>query len=319
MGRGAGSGGRGGGDRDGEYVKTTHSLHQLLKSEKAEFWSMLEYTDSDIILASEAWLYPGITEREILPDNYRFVARKDRKRDPHGGVAIIAKAEFDAVEIELSTKTEFVAESFVCKNLKQPLIFGSVYRPTDNIFKYTEDLCNALSYIGCTYKNSTIWIGGDSNLPDIDWKINSIVCHNYLIPINKSILDMIQNLGAEQMVGFPTHKDNILDIFVTNRSSLVNKCKPIPGLSDHDMDLIDANIVPTRQKPTRRLIYLWKKASLTEMEQDIAGFSRSFTSDFSETTPINTLWATFKKKCMEVLQKHVPSKYTSARYSQSWC
>ena len=37
---------------------------------------MLEYTDPDIILASETWLYPGITEREILPDNYRFVARK---------------------------------------------------------------------------------------------------------------------------------------------------------------------------------------------------------------------------------------------------
>ena len=55
------------------------------------------------------------------------------------------------------------------------------------------------------------------------------------------------------------------------------------------------------------------------MEQDIAGFSRSFISDFSEKTLINTLWATFKKKCMEVLQRHVPSKYTSTRYSQSWC
>ena len=75
---------------------------------------MLEYTDPDIILASETWLYPGITEREILPDNYRFVARKDRKSDPHGGVAIIANAEFDAVEIELTTKTEFVSSAETC-------------------------------------------------------------------------------------------------------------------------------------------------------------------------------------------------------------
>ena len=214
-----------------------------------------------------------------------------------------------------------ISVPFATLFLTQPLIVGSVYRPTDNNLEYTEDLCNAVSYIGRTYKNSTIWIGGDFNLPDIDWKTNSIVSHNYLIPINKSILDMIQDLGAEQMVDFPTRKDNILDIciFVTNRPSLVNKCNPIPGLGYHDIVLIDANIVPTRQKPTRRLIYLWKKANLTEMEQDIAGFSRSFTSDFSETTPINTLWATFKKKCMEVLQKYVPSKYTSTRYSQSWC
>ena len=121
------------------------------------------------------------------------------------------------------------------------------------------------------------------------------------------------------MVDFPTRKDSILDIFVTNRPSLVNKCTPIPGLSDHDIVLIDANIVPSRQKPARRLIYLWNKANLIEMEQDIAAFSRSFTTEHSETTPINTLWDIFKKKCMEVLQKHVPSKYTSTRYSQSWC
>ena len=81
--------------------------------------------------------------------------------------------------------------------------------------------------------------GGDFNLPDID---------NYPIPINKSILDMIQDLGAEQMVDFPTRKDNILDIFVTNRPSLVNKCSPIPGLGDHDIVLIDANIVPDRSQ-----------------------------------------------------------------------
>ena len=216
---------------------------------------MLEYTDPDIILAIQTRLYPAMTEREILPDNYRFVARKDRKSDSHGGVAIIVKAEFDAVEIELITKTEFVAASYVYKNLKkQPMIVGSVYKPTDNNFEYTEDLRKALSYVSCTYKNSTIWIGGDFNLPDIDWETNSIVSHNYLIPINKSILDFIHALGAEQMVDFPSRKDNILDIFVTNRPSLENKCNPING--DHDIVLVDANIVPSRQKRTRRLIYL---------------------------------------------------------------
>ena len=80
------------------------------------------------------------------------------------------------------------------------------------------------------------------------------------------------------MVDFPTRKDSILDIFVTNRPSLVNKCTPIPGLSDHDFVLIGANIVPSRQKSARRLIYLWNKANLIEMEQDIAAFSRSFTT-----------------------------------------
>ena len=40
------------------------------------------------------------------------------------------------------------------KNLKQPLIVGSVYRPTDNNYEYAEDLCKAVTHIGSTYKNS---------------------------------------------------------------------------------------------------------------------------------------------------------------------
>ena len=54
---------------------------------------MLEYTEPDIILASETWLQPGITEREILPPDFRFFARKDRLKDAHGGVAIIARSD----------------------------------------------------------------------------------------------------------------------------------------------------------------------------------------------------------------------------------
>ena len=69
---------------------------------------MLEYTEPDIILASETWLQPGITERETLPPD----ARKDRLKDAHGGVAIIARSDMDGVEIDVQTPTEFVAASF---------------------------------------------------------------------------------------------------------------------------------------------------------------------------------------------------------------
>jgi hypothetical protein len=48
-----------------------------MKAKREEFWSMLEYTDPDIIIASETWLKPEIKESEVLPDSYHFVARKD--------------------------------------------------------------------------------------------------------------------------------------------------------------------------------------------------------------------------------------------------
>jgi hypothetical protein len=99
---------------------------QSMKAKREEFWSMLEYTDPDIIIASETWLRPEIKESEVLPDSYHFVARKDRPGSAHGGTAIIARSNMDAVEVDTNTTTEFVAAAFSCKNLKKLLIIGSL-------------------------------------------------------------------------------------------------------------------------------------------------------------------------------------------------
>lgn len=151
---------------------------QSMKAKREEFWSMLEYTDPDIIIASETWLKPEIKESEVLPDSYHFVARKDRPGSAHGGTAIIARSNIDAVEVDTNTNTEFVAAAFSCKNLKKTLIIGSLYRPTNNNSEYTDDLCKAISNLYSSFKDHIIWIGGDANLPDIDWQNDSIQGHN---------------------------------------------------------------------------------------------------------------------------------------------
>ena len=119
-------------------------------------------------------------ESEVLPENYHFVARKDRPGSAHGGTAIIARSNSDAVEVDTNTNTELVAAAFSCKNLKKPLIIGSLYRPTNNNCEYTDDLCKAISNLYSSFKaDLIIWIGGDANLPDIDWQNDSIQGHNY--------------------------------------------------------------------------------------------------------------------------------------------
>lgn len=52
-----------------------------------------------------------------------------------------------------------------------------------------------------------------------------------------------------------TRNENILDISIINRPTLVNKCVNIPGLSNHDAVLFDSNIVPSRKK-TSEVTYL---------------------------------------------------------------
>ena len=177
---------------------------------------MLEYTEPDIILASETWLQPSITEREIISPDFRFVARKDRLKDAHGGVAIIARSDMDGVEIDVQTSTEFVAASFSCNSLKKPLIVRSLYRPPKNEEGYTEELCQAIKDLSTRHSQSTIWIGGDANLPDIDWSNSSITGNSYSIPINTAFVNVVHDICAEQVVTFPTCLENTLDIFITN-------------------------------------------------------------------------------------------------------
>ena len=204
-------------------------------------------------------------------------------------------------------------------SLKKPLIVGSLYRPPNSGIPYTEELRNIISSLQSKHKDSTLWIGGDANLPDIDWKSSTVTGHNYLLSINNAFIDLMYDLGSEQIVDFPTRSSNTLDIFVTNRPTLVNKCIPIPGLSDHDIVMVDANIVPARQKPPKRLIYLWKQCNLTDMEQDLHQSVQGFLKVSTTSTPIDSLWASFKSICMTALHKHVPTKLTSGRFSQPWC
>ena len=71
---------------------------------------------------------------------FPLLARKDWPGSAHGGTAIIARSNIDAVEVDTNTNTELVAAAFSCKNLKKTLIIGSLYRPTNNNCEYTDDL-----------------------------------------------------------------------------------------------------------------------------------------------------------------------------------
>lgn len=59
-------------------------------------------------------------------------------------------------------------------------------------------------------------------------------------------LDLIHDTicsNLEQIVSFPTRKDHVLVLFMTNRPSLVNRCEPLPGIVDHDIVYIDITAI----------------------------------------------------------------------------
>ena len=88
-----------------------------------------------------------------------------------------------------------------------------------------------------------------------------------------------------------------MDVFITNRSSLIYKCKPIPGVGDRDIVFVEAKVLVPRKKLSQTKIYLWKQADLDDMDLKDNAFSHSVTSEYTADTGINILWSSFKTFC----------------------
>ena len=132
-------------------------------------------------------------------------------------------------------------------------------RKSKSDLAYMQNLCKSAETLIKDNKNAIFWIGGDLNLPDIDWNLNAVQGHQYIKTINDEFLQFLQDNTLQQIVTKPTRNNNILDLFITNRPTLLNRFEIIPGISDHGIVYVDTNIVPHRQRPTKRKIYLWKK------------------------------------------------------------
>ena len=77
-------------------------------------------------------------------------------------------------------------------------------------------------------RRSNIWIGGDFNLPGIDWKVKSINNYQYPKQLNERFIDLTDSCNMDQVVNFPTRNQNTLGLIITNRTSLISKCIPVP-------------------------------------------------------------------------------------------
>ena len=213
--------------------------------------------------------------------------RKDRA-DGYGGVLLAVKNDIDFCEIETAdTDSVFIKTKLENNNI---VIIGSIYRPPSSDIKYTENMCKQIEGIVNSNKNAAILIGGDLNLPDVDWNSNSINGNQYLKAINQCTIDMVNECHLKQIVNEPTRGDNILDVFMTNRPSLVNKCATIPGVGDHDAVHIQTDTRAKRVKPIRRKIVLWNKTDTDSLKNAASEINDKFLRKFNTQNPIDSMW-----------------------------
>ncbi|KAK3102607.1 hypothetical protein FSP39_012613 [Pinctada imbricata] len=210
-----------------QHLRVLNINFQSIKNKKEELANIIETSDPSIIIGTETWLNPNIYSHELFPPNYEII-RKDRS-DGYGGVLLAIKNDLttDSIHLPPEYDCELVLAKIATGN-NQPLIVGAAYRPPSNDPDYLHRLCGAIGHVTKTYKGAVTWIGGDFNLPDINWQTNTIEGNHNPRQLNASFLDMIHDCALEQMVTFPTRLVNTLDLFLTNRPSLISRCTPIP-------------------------------------------------------------------------------------------
>ena len=239
---------------------------QSLRPKKIELWNLLESTNADIILGTETFLRPDIHNSEIFPPHFN-VYRRDRPHQAYGGVLIAAKTSLISHQITTNSDCEAVLVSIQTQSKTSNLIVGALYRPPNQTSEeYTKNLTDVMK-LACRSPRDVVWLGGDFNLPDINWETMAVESCQYNKTMTSTYLDTINNLGLAQTNLSPTRNGVILDIFLTNRPSLTTRTTTLPALSDHDIVLSDFTIQPAKTKKHPKNCVCMEESKLRNLKE----------------------------------------------------
>ena len=277
----------------------------------------------DIIYATETHL-SGETDAELELAEFNIHRRDRPVNGKHGGGVMIAiRKSLDSTCILKGKDAESIFCTITRRN-KPPAVVACAYRPPDNNIEVATAIARDITDIRSKFKKSDFMMGGDFNLPDINWETFEIKGGNYSKNVNQIILDSCSDNGLRQTVTEPTRKDkrsgveNILDIFLTSNPNLLTKTAVVSGLGDHEAVRIESLLQLNRRKKPKREIRLWKQTDTDSLSRDAKNFASLFLATHTKLHSAARLWKCIKENLLALLDDHVPTKMTSTKAHQPW-
>ena len=120
------------------------------------------------------------------------------------------------------------------------------------------------------------------------------------------------------MVTSPTRGQNILDLFLTTNPTLVDNVSITPGLSDHDIVLIQVNVKPEVLKQVPRNIHLYKKADWDQLKQSMRDVYVELKQSDLATTSVQSMWDRFATGLEQGIDKFIPVRKVGTRDGFPW-
>ena len=135
--------------------------------------------------------------------------------------------------------------------------------------------------------------------------------------MHEKLITLLNDHHLTQLQKEPTRECNVLDLYCTNKPSLTKFISVIPGISDHDIVLVDSDIKPKLAKKDKRKVNLFNKADWGEIREKTSAFTTHFLNKITQNT-VEHNWQLIKKHISQTISNLVPCKTTSCRYNLPW-
>ena len=247
----------------------------------------------DVIIGTESFLTADIVTPTEL-DGYQVERRDRQTRD--GGVFIAVRNDLVSTrEMEYETDCELLWVKVDIVGSKT-LHIGAFYRPNISDDTSLPELQKSISRIPSSHN---IVLGGDLNLPDIDWHSCAVKTGSKFTSHHELLLDISASAGLTQHVTDITRIDphhgteNTLDLIFTNRPASVISSVVAPGISDHFTPVVEMDISPVRVRKKPREVPLFKSAQWDEFAQHVRQAGDGILQAPLDAD-VNTLWSQFQ-------------------------
>ena len=293
----------------------------ISESKRAELSNLVDYTKPDAIIMTETKLCPAISSSEFMPPGYSKPLRNDFKKGARG-VLIAVKSCYNLTAVNLPTDSQDIVWGEVSLRNMKKLFIGAFYRTPsgkpDNQLSDLETSIKELKKITRNRRDSTIILGGDFNFGDIDWESESVREGSSNAAASQRLLDILNDNQLSQLQRESTRKDRLLDLYITNRPTLVKTITMVPSISDHDGAIVaDSDIIPAYNKKKPRKLFVWSQAKWSKIKEDVSFFTENFLNTYNDFS-VNENWNRIKCCINDSLTYHVPVKISSGKQSNSW-
>ena len=122
------------------------------------------------------------------------------------------------------------------------------------------------------------------------------------------MLDIADDYNLTQMVHEPTRLENTLDLVFTTHPDLIKNTYVVPGMSDHSAVICDINFKLAPPKKTLRTVFVYKKADMESLKQDLEHSFNTLLASDPATKTVEENWADFKTTLISTSKKHIPQK-----------